>query len=123
MINGSHVLLYSTDADADRAFLSEVLDLHAVDAGGGWLIFGLPPSELAVHPTDGEKPKGETHSMGAELYLMCDDLATTLASLAAKGVKHTEVFAERWGRRTSLILPSGGRLGLYQPMHPTAIKR
>ena len=119
MINGSHVLLYSSDPDADRAFFQETLALHFVDAGHGWLIFALPPAELAVHPL-GEGDRTPAHALGAELYLMCDDLASTLSDLTAKGVKHTEVFAERWGRRTSLILPSGAKLGLYQPMHPTA---
>ena len=120
MITGAHVLLYSSDPDADRAFFQDVLSLRSVDAGGGWLIFALPPAELAVHPLD-ERGNAPNTPLGTELYLMCDDLAQTLADISAKGATHTEVFAERWGRRTTVVLPSGGRLGLYQPMHKTAI--
>jgi catechol 2,3-dioxygenase-like lactoylglutathione lyase family enzyme len=114
MINGAHVIIYSRDAEADRAFLRDTLGYDHVDAGHGWLIFRLPPAELAVHPAGGQ----QTH----ELFLMCDDLAATMAGLSAKGVEFTlPVTEERWGRRTALRLPGGGELGLYQPSHPTAI--
>jgi catechol 2,3-dioxygenase-like lactoylglutathione lyase family enzyme len=114
VITGAHVILYSRDADADRAFLRDVLGTHNVDAGGGWLIFQLPPAEAAVHPTGGEP----SH----ELFLLCDDVEATIAELTAKGVEFTiPVTEERWGRRTAIRLPGGGELGLYQPSHPVAI--
>lgn len=117
---GVHVLLYSTDADADRAFLARVLDLKSVDVGGGWLIFGLPPAEMAVHPTDAGAPAA-SGMIGAHVYLMCDDVQATIAALAKKGVECAPVHTERWGLRTAIPLPSGSALGLYQPTHPTAI--
>ncbi|NES26555.1 extradiol dioxygenase [Micromonospora terminaliae] len=114
MINGAHVIIYSRDAEADRAFLRDVLGYHHVDAGHGWLIFRLPPAEVAVHPTEGET----SH----ELFLKCDDLTATMADLAAKGVEFTvPVTEERWGLRTALRLPGGSDLGLYEPRHPVAI--
>ncbi len=109
MITGAHTIRYSPDADALRAFFRDVLELPSVDAGGGWLIFGLPPAELAAHP--GEQP-------GSELYLMCDDLEATMADLRAKGVELGPVAEERWGRVTTIALPDGGELGLYEPRHP-----
>jgi len=112
VIFGAHVVLFSEDADADRSFLAELLGSRAVDAGGGWLIFQLPPAEVAVHPAD--RP-------GAELYLMCDDLAAEMASLAERGVVCSEVEEARWGLITKIRLPSGGEIGLYQPRHPLAI--
>jgi len=112
MINGAHLLLHSADADADRAFLGGVLSFKSVDAGRGWLIFALPPAEIAVHPGDGE--------FRADLYLMCDDVRAQVKALEAKGVTCSEIETERWGLRTTMTLPSGGRLGLYQPTHPTA---
>ena len=112
MINGAHVILFSPDADADRAFLRDVLDFPHVDAGGGWLIFKLPPAEVAVHPADGA-PRHE-------LYLMCDDLEKTRADLAAKGVELLDLSEERWGILASVTLPSGTVLPLYQPKHPVA---
>ncbi|MET8470827.1 VOC family protein [Streptomyces sp. NPDC006422] len=116
MITGAHTILYSSDADADRAFLRDVLGFPHVDAGGGWLIFAAPPSELAVHPTD-DAPRHE-------LMLMCDDVHATVAELTAKGVEFTSGVQElRWGRLTSLRLPGGGELGLYEPLHPTAASR
>jgi hypothetical protein len=122
MINGAHLLLYSADADADRAFLRDVLQFPSVDVGRGWLIFGLPPSEIAVHPTqDAEvhvRAGGEM--LGAELYLMCDDVRATVKALETKHVTCAELAQEPWGIRTSIPLPSGGRIGLYQPSHPTA---
>ncbi|WP_419998737.1 VOC family protein [Streptomyces boninensis] len=113
MINGAHVILYSRDAEADRAFLRDVLGQKHVDAGGGWLIFKLPPAEVAVHPADGD-PKHE-------LYFMCDDVEATVAELTARGVEFTApVTEQRWGRLTALRLPGGGEVGLYEPLHPTA---
>jgi catechol 2,3-dioxygenase-like lactoylglutathione lyase family enzyme len=114
MINGAHVILYSKDPDADRAFFRDVLKFPAVDAGHGWLIFALPPAEAAFHPAE----KIERH----ELYLMCDDLAATIESLKQQKVKCGAVKKERWGSITEIELPGGGKLGLYQPTHPTAIK-
>ncbi|MDX6304999.1 MAG: hypothetical protein QOI77_1968 [Blastocatellia bacterium] len=111
MINGAHVIVYSQDAEADRAFFKDVLGFPSVDAGHGWLIFALPPSEVAFHPGDN----------GAhQLYLMCDDLKSEMSALAAKGVACEEVQEPRWGLLTTVMLPGGGRLGLYQPKHPTA---
>jgi catechol 2,3-dioxygenase-like lactoylglutathione lyase family enzyme len=113
MINGVHVILYSRDADADRAFLRDVLGYPHVDGGGGWLIFKAPPAEIAVHPTEGEP----LH----ELYLMCDDVNATVADLTAKGVEFAKPVSDQgWGLLTSIRLPSGGELGLYQPRHATA---
>jgi len=122
MITGAHVLLYSNDPDADRAFFKNVLQWKNVDVGGGWLIFKLPPSELAVHPVDtAASPRDAGHAMiGAHLYLMCDNLDATLQTLDAKRVKHTDLHKERWGTRTTVVLPSGSEIGLYQPSHPTA---
>lgn len=111
MINGAHVILYSQDAEADRAFIRDVLGFSGVDAGGGWLIFQLPPAEVAVHPAD---------SPSHELYLMCDDLGETLAGLAARGVAVSAPQDAGGGTRASVTLPGGGKLGIYQPRHPTA---
>lgn len=121
MIFGAHILLYSQDPDADRAFFHDVLQLRSVDAGGGWLIFALPPAEVAVHPADGDA--GGHKSLQAGFYLMCDDLQTTIKSLEAKNIKCTAVATERWGIRTTIQLPSGGEIGLYQPTHATAFQR
>ena len=111
MITGAHAIVYSRDADADRAFFRDVLGFPSVDAGGGWLIFALPPAELAAHPADA----GGRH----ELYLMCDQIESTVADLKAKGVEFTApVSDEGFGLLTSLKLPGGGELGLYEPRHP-----
>ncbi|HEX2075527.1 MAG TPA: VOC family protein [Geodermatophilus sp.] len=113
MIRGAHVILYSTDAEADRAFLRDVLGLAHVDAGGGWLIFQLPPGEVAVHPAE--------ISGAAELYLVCDDIEATVADLAGRGVAVEEPVSDQgWGLLTAVRLPGGGRLGLYEARHPTA---
>ena len=122
MINGAHLLLYSSNADADRAFVRDVLGFRYVDVGHGWLIFGLPPSEMAVHPTDREfgKDHAGQRLVGAVLYLMCDDVRGEVARLNEKGVTCTPIEQENWGFRTSIRLPSGGELGLYQPTHETA---
>ena len=110
MINGAHTVIYSEDAEATRDFLRDVLDLDAVDAGGGWLIFALPPAEVAAHPSD----IGGRH----ELYLMCDDIDTTVLELSARGVVFTgPVQDEGWGRVTALQVPGAGSLGLYEPRH------
>ncbi len=113
MISGAHVILYSKDAEADRAFFRDVLGFASVDAGHGWLIFALPPAEAAFHPDS----DSNTH----ELYLMCDDLNAEIKALTDKGVVCSEVQEQRWGSITRVSLPSGGNVGLYQPKHPTAL--
>ena len=122
-ITGAHILLYSENPEADRAFFRDVLDFRAIDAGGGWLIFALPPAEAAIHPSDGEGI--QLHSgrklARVDLYLMCDDLAALMKSLQAKGVKCSTPEKERWGIKTTIQLPSGAESGVYQPAHPTAI--
>jgi hypothetical protein len=111
MITGTHAIIYSQDADRVREFLRDVLELPSVDAGHGWLIFALPPAEIATHPTDG----AGRH----ELYLMCDEIHATVAELRRKGVEFTRPIAEeRWGSVTAIALPGGGELGLYEPKHP-----
>ena len=113
MILGAHVILYSTDAAADRAFLQGLLAGASVDAGGGWTILQLPPAEVAVHPAE--------TSGAAELYLVCDDVDATVAEWSAKGIAFDgPVRDQRWGRVTAVRLPGGGRLGLYEARHPTA---
>jgi catechol 2,3-dioxygenase-like lactoylglutathione lyase family enzyme len=113
MIAAAHVVLYSRNADADRAFFRDVLGFKSVDAGHGWLIFALPPAEAAFHPSD---------DAGAhELYFMCDDLKAEIASLAIKNVACSAVQEARWGSITKMRLPGGGSVGLYQPKHPLAI--
>jgi catechol 2,3-dioxygenase-like lactoylglutathione lyase family enzyme len=114
VIAGSHVIVYSRDAEADRAFFRKVLRLRGVDAGEGWLIFALPPAEVACHPAE----ENGQH----ELYLMCEDLGATMQSLKASGIRCDRPSEEHWGIRTAIHLPGGGRLGLYQPKHPTAIR-
>ncbi len=113
MISGAHVVVYSKNAEADRAFFRDVLGFKAVDAGHGWLIFALPPAEAAFHPSD----DNEVH----ELYLMCEDLKAEMASLARMNVKCSKVEEARWGSITKMSLPGGGKVGLYQPKHPTAL--
>jgi catechol 2,3-dioxygenase-like lactoylglutathione lyase family enzyme len=112
MINGAHVIVYSTDAEADRAFFRDVLGYPSVDAGHGWLIFKLPPAEVAVHPAE---------AASHELLLMCDDLEATVAELTARGVEFVRpVERQRWGVLTSFRLPGGGEVGLYEPLHERA---
>ena len=113
MVSGAHVIIYSTRAEEDRAFLRDVLGFKSVDAGHGWLIFALPPAEVAFHPSD----ENGAH----ELYFMCDDLNAEMASLAKKSVGCSEVQEARWGSITKIQLPGGGEVGLYQPKHPTAL--
>jgi catechol 2,3-dioxygenase-like lactoylglutathione lyase family enzyme len=116
VIVGTHAIVFSEDADAARAFFADVLGMRSVDAGGGWLIFALPPAELACHPTS--PPDSGRH----ELYLMCDDIDTTVADLEARGVEFVAPISdEGFGRMTRLRVPGGGELGLYEPAHPTAL--
>jgi catechol 2,3-dioxygenase-like lactoylglutathione lyase family enzyme len=113
MINGAHVIIYSRDAEADRAFFRDVLHHPHVDAGGDWLIFKLPPAELALHPVEGPG----SH----ELYFMCDDVEATVEELTERGVEFTApVTDEGWGRLTRFRLPGGGEVGMYEPRHPRA---
>ena len=122
MILGAHFLIFSKNAEADRAFLRDVLQLHSVDAGHGWLIFALPPAEIAVHPGEVPAKSQADHNMAeVAFYLMCDNLETTLHGLSQKGVKHAPIDRERWGHKTTIQLPSGAFIGLYQPLHPLAI--
>jgi catechol 2,3-dioxygenase-like lactoylglutathione lyase family enzyme len=114
MIHGAHVIIYSKDAEADRAFFRDVLEYPSVDAGHGWLIFALPPAELAVHPSDGN----DVH----ELYLMCDDVHAFIDDMKAKHVACSAVDEARWGSITRVTLPGGGKIGVYQPKHPSPIR-
>jgi catechol 2,3-dioxygenase-like lactoylglutathione lyase family enzyme len=113
MISGAHMIIYSKDVEADRAFFRNVLGFASVDAGHGWLIFAMPPAEAAFHPSDAN----DLH----ELYFMCEDLKAEMAALAEKGVRCSDVQEVRWGSITKVQLPGGGKVGLYQPKHPTAI--
>jgi hypothetical protein len=123
MINGAHFLLYSKDPDADRAFLRDVLEFRAVDIGHGWLIFALPPAEMAVHPAAENfvQSHADHNLLGAILYLMCDDVRSLVKALEAKNVVCSALEEAPWGIKTTLRLPSGGEIGLYQPTHPTAL--
>lgn len=113
MINAVHMLIYSQDAAADRAFLRDVLGYPYVDDGHDWLIFKLPPAEVGVHPAWEDRD--------VEMYFMCDDIEATLAELKEKGVEATKpVSKQDWGIETAIRLPGGGRVGLYQPLHQTA---
>jgi hypothetical protein len=109
MLIGAHAIIYSTNPDADRAFLRDVIKLTSVDVGHGWLIFGLPPSEVAVHPAE----KNGSH----ELYLMCDDVEAFVAEMTTHGIACGPVQNQGWGLVTQLTLPGGGKLGVYQPRH------
>ena len=109
-INGAHAIIYSKDADADRAFFRDVLKFPNADAGHGWLIFALPPAEVAVHP-------GEANDQH-EFYLMCDDVEAFIADMKKRKVKCGPIHDERWGRLTEVSLPGGGKLGVYEPKHP-----
>jgi catechol 2,3-dioxygenase-like lactoylglutathione lyase family enzyme len=124
MIFATHLLLYSRDPEADRAFFRDVLAFPHVDAGEGWLIFALPPAELGVHPAEENLTRSHADQDVATgtLYLMCDKLGPTLEELAAKGVVHTEIHDEGWGVATSIRLPGGANLGLYEPRHAVAVK-
>jgi hypothetical protein len=109
MIIGAHSIIYSTRPEADRAFLRDVLNFPNVDAGDGWLIFGLPPAEVAVHPSD----ENDVH----EFYLMCDDVEALIAEMKNRGIDCSPVQNQGWGLLTQVTLPGGGKLGVYQPRH------
>ena len=109
MIVGAHVIVYSTDAEADRAFFRDVLKFPHVDVGDGWLIFALPPAEVAVHPDD----SNDTH----EFYLMCDDVVAFTASMKHHGVECSSIQEAPWGRLVHITLPGGGKVGVYQALH------
>jgi catechol 2,3-dioxygenase-like lactoylglutathione lyase family enzyme len=113
VIDGAHVVIYSEDAEADRKFFRDVLGFQSVDAGHGWLIFALPPAEVAFHPAEA--------NVGHEFYLRCDDLKAEMASLERRNVRFSAVEEARWGSFTKIRLPGGGTVGLYQPKHPTAL--
>jgi catechol 2,3-dioxygenase-like lactoylglutathione lyase family enzyme len=113
VIKGAHVIIYSKDAEADRAFFRDTLKYPYADAGQGWLIFALPPAEVAVHPTDGEG----SH----ELYLMCEDVHAFVERMRAEGRECTEPEDHGWGVLTNLTLPGGGKLGVYQPRHASPL--
>lgn len=115
MINGAHVVIYSKDPEADRAFFRDMLRFPCVDAGHGWLIFAMPPLEAAFH----DSKKNNQH----ELFLMCDDLQSTLEDLKSKRVPVSDVSQQRWGKLASFTLPGGGKIGIYQPQHPSPLKR
>jgi hypothetical protein len=115
MIHGAHVIVYSKESEADRAFFRDVLGYSFADAGHGWLIFALPPAEVAVHPSD----ENDVH----ELYLMCDDVHGFIAEMQAKGVACSDVHEERWGSITRVALPGGGKIGVYQPKHPSPLAK
>ena len=121
MINAAHVVIYTNDANADRAFFRDVLSFPWVDAGDGWLIFALPPAELGIHPTEEDDSPGSEVLKGRhQLYLMCDNVEATVKELKSKGVKFTQPVKEvGWGLLTALRLPGGGELYLYQPKHPS----
>lgn len=110
MITGAQTILYSTNPEADRAFFRDILKFPHVDAGHGWLIFALPPSEIAIHPSG----KNNMH----EFYLMCDDVESLIAEMKGKGVECGALQRERWGLLTHVELPGGGMVGVYQPLHP-----
>jgi hypothetical protein len=109
VITGAHSIIYSTNPEADRAFLRDVLNFPSVDVGHGWLIFGLPPSEVAVHPSE----RNDVH----EFYLMCDDVEALIPELQRHGVTCSPVQNQGWGLLTHVTLPGGGKLGIYQPRH------
>ncbi len=113
MIFGAHVIVYSKDPTADRAFFRDILGLSSVDAGHDWLIFALPPAEMALHPAE--------DNAGHELYFMSDDLHADMTALAAKNVRCSEVEEARWGSVTRIQLPGGGEIRLYQPKHPSPL--
>ena len=109
MITGAHSIIYSTDPEADRAFIRDVLGLPHVDDGGGWLIFGLPPSEVAVHPSSANELR--------EFYLLCDDVDAFVAEMKNHDIACSDVRDEGWGLITNVTLPGGGKLSVYQPKH------
>jgi catechol 2,3-dioxygenase-like lactoylglutathione lyase family enzyme len=114
VLTGAHVVVYSKNAEADRAFFSDVLGFRSVDAGHGWLIFAVPAAEVAFHPHD----QNNKH----EMFFTCDDLRKQVAALQKKGVQVGSVSEERWGARTTILLPGGGAIGLYEPKHPVTFE-
>lgn len=114
MINGAHIVIYTTDPEVDRAFFRDVLKLPSVDAGHGWLIFAMPPLEAAFHDSEANGKH--------ELYFMCDDIASTSNELKAHNVKVSDVREERWGKLVAVTLPGGGKIGVYEPKHPSPPK-
>jgi hypothetical protein len=114
MIYGAHVIIYSKDPEADRSFFRDVLKYEWVDAGHGWLIFALPPAEVAMHPSD----ENDVH----ELFLMCDDIQAFISTMKDQMVECSPVDEQRWGLITRLTLPGGGKLGIYQPKHASPLK-
>ena len=131
MITGAHIVLYTTDAEADRAFFRDVLNFPSVDAGHGWLIFALPPAEAAFHDLDKQswdkksldkkspEQNDANQNSSHELYLTCDDIAATLRDLKSKNVPVSAITEQRWGSLATLTLPSGSKLGIYQRKHPS----
>ncbi|MGA8618224.1 MAG: extradiol dioxygenase [Candidatus Sulfotelmatobacter sp.] len=114
LINGAHVVIRTKDSEADRAFFRDVLRFPSVDAGYGWLIFAMPPLEAAFHPSE----SNDHH----ELYLMCDDIAATLNDLKSKSVKVSDVTERGWGKLANFMLPGGGKIGVYEPKHPSPLR-
>jgi hypothetical protein len=112
MINGTHAIIYSNNAEADKEFFKNILKLTNVDVGRGWLIFGLPPSEIAVHPTENGNANGTQ-----ELYLMCDDIKAFVEEMGNHNISCSDLQDQGWGILTQLTLPGGGSLGVYQPRH------
>ena len=130
MITGAHIVLYTTDADADRAFFRDVLNFPSVDTGHGWLIFALPPAEAAFHDSDKQswdkkslEQNDARQNSRHELFLMCDDIAATLRDLKSKNVPVSAITEQRWGSLATLNLPSGSKLGIYQPKHLSPTRR
>ena len=111
VIKGTHVVIYTKDSEADRAFFRDTLKFPCVDAGHGWLIFAMPPLEAAFHDSE----KNGQH----ELFLMCDDIRATLSDLKSKNVEVSEVSEQRWGKLATFTLPGGGKIGIYEPKHPS----
>lgn len=124
MIRGAHFLLYSSNPPADREFFRDVLDFACVDDGDGWLIFKLPATEMGIHPSNGapQQHHGGVAMAGGVLYLMCDNVRETARILESKGIECAPLHAAEWGTSTALTLPSGGRIGLYEPKHKMAIE-
>jgi hypothetical protein len=122
MFFGTHLLLYSREPEADREFLRDVLEIRAVDAGEGWLIFALPPAEMGVHPGESQIEHAGTNLAAGTVYLMCRDLHATMEKLKTRGVICAAVQEADWGVVSSIPLPGGSSLGLYQPRHPLAIE-
>ncbi len=114
MITGAHMIIFSTQPDADRAFLRDVLHLPHIDAGEGWLIFGLPPSEMAVHP--------HKRNNVQRIYLMCEDIHQFIAEMGRHAISCSEISEADWGLLTEVTLPGGGKLGVYQPRHTRAVE-